>query len=100
MYDDVIKKLGTLGFDYYLSGLLESKDQSPLRDLLYTIRKFLVDEFNLFIEVGLDTDLVYFWIARDTKTGKELGRDAKAYDSPEMALESAIIEIVRTWKLQ
>lgn len=100
MYDEVIKKLGILGFNYYLEGLIDSKDQSPIRDLLYTIRKFLVEEFNLFIEIGLDTDLVYFWIARDTKTGKELGRDSNAYDSPELALESAIIEIVRTWKLQ
>lgn len=99
MYDDIIKRLKNIGFNYYLEGLIDSKDQSPLRDLLYTIRKFLVDEFNLFIEIGLDTDLVYFWIARDTKTGKELGRDSEAYDSPELALEAAIVEIIRTWKL-
>lgn len=100
MYDELIKKLGNLGFNYYLEGLIESKDQSPLRDLLYSIRKFLIDEFNIFIEIGFDTDLVYFWIAHDTKTGKELGRDTEAYDSPELALESAIIEIVGQWKLQ
>lgn len=100
MYNDneFLKKLGLLGFSHWMDQRANYKESQMISPILYDIRQWMVESLNVFIEIELDTDCVYFWRSMNTKTGKEIDRDSKGYDSPEIALEKGIKKTIIEWR--
>lgn len=89
------KILEELGFHRWTEKSADYKENKNIPiGVLYDIRKWILEERNIFLEIELDLDLLYFWKAVNTKTGQEEDRTTDGFDSPELALENAIFKIV------
>ena len=93
------KKILNLGFsDYQLKRseyARKNVENYPPLGILYEIREWITEEYNLFLEINLDTDLLYFWKAINTKTGEEENRTTDGFDSSELALIDGIENIIK-----
>lgn len=88
MSEKELKTLGDLGFNRWLDTRPNYKERYD--PLIFDLVRFIRESLGIFIEPRIDLDSEFFWISYNISTGKEISRDCKGYDSPELALREGI----------